>query len=247
MSNYRFVMLNAILIIGAVMLLGPLGMAEALDDDLKIGDAEQMLAEGEIDSLDEVDFDTSRLLFESPDDIVEEGRQNALAWTGNTNIRGEEYGFARYDVSEVNAITIDAFTGRFFSEIGYILDGEGEELLFRGTTTIDVSNASEFEIRIGDTDDHYVLRIQDPDSEINTGDFFDQSEIQEINLDIQESAFDRIAAFISSSLQALASIPGMFIAWIEFIAIIPGLAGRAMQMYIAAFSLYIIAELLTIG
>ena len=247
MADYRFVLMNAVLIIGAVMLLGPLNMAEVLDDDLVVGDAEEMLAEGEIDSLDEVDFDTQRLIFETPEDIVQEGEQGALAWNGSMNDRGDPYGYAIYNVSNINAVTIDAYTGNFFRQIEVHIDDELGSSVGRGTTTFDVSDNEKFEVRIYSTDNHYVLDVRDPDQTLGLGDFYESFAIKEIELDIEESAFDQIAASLSTSLAAIVSIPVMLFAWIDFIFIIPGFVGTAMRMYITAFVVYFLVKEIWIG
>lgn len=247
MADYRFVMMNAVLIIGFVMTLGPLGMAEVLDEDLVVGDAEEMLANGEIESLDEVDFDTQRLIFDTPEEIVVEGEQGALTWNGSENDRGEDYGYAVYNVSNVSAISIDAYTGNFLRQIVVYVDDELVQSVPKGTTTFDVSNNEKFEVRITAADNHYVLDVEDPDETIGISDFYESSAVKEIELDIEESAFDQIASTLSTGLAAIVSIPAMLIAWIEFIFVIPGLVGTAMRMYITAFVVYFLVKEIWLG
>lgn len=261
--GYKFVMSNALMIIFAALMLGSLGMADALDDDTVIGDADKLVEEGVVESESDVDFDTNRLRFDIEDEFeVTTGTVNALVWDQTTNDRGEDYGYITYDVEGLQSFIVQAQTGRwsFTSQMEAEIRPEGEIAgtvqedpvvnIFDGRNDLGnnffTENTEEVEIRIsGDPDSHALVDIINDD--VGLDDFTEQDSIEQRDFSVEESMFDRVSSAIRTSSSAIAQLPFLIAAWVSFSFAIPGLVGTAFQMYIAALILYLLVTEVWIG
>ena len=252
--GYRFVMANALVIIFAAILLGPLSMANTLDDETVIGPADEM---------DETpDFDTNRLVFSVTDDFdVETGTMNALVWNQEVGPDGEEYGFVTYNVSGMDSFLIQAQTGRwsFSSEMEAEIRPEGLVAgsvvenptvnIFDGRNDLGqffTEDTEEVEIRVGgDQDSHALVDIVEPGVDLN--DFVDRDRLLERDFTVEQSMFDSVRSTLYTSASALVQLPSVVVAWVDFSFAVPGLVGTAFRMYVGAFVAYLLVTEVWIG
>ena len=264
MGDMKFIMANVVAILLLAVTLGPLGGADMLDEDLVIGDAEELVADGEIDNLDDVDFDTSRLVFDFEDDWLARFEQG-VTWSGETNHRDEDYGYLTFNVTDFDGLititanipTLTFITPRIelyaaenfddFNEdtdiqyVGRVRSGDSQ-------TEFDVSNYDYVELRVYDNE-QYILSVSSFEIEDLTIEEYllDQDEIVEEQLDIEDNLLRQLISTLRTGFNILGQVPGVLWAWIDFSFAIPGIAGFLFQGYVLAFVLFFLVIYVWVG
>jgi len=249
--GYKFIVGNGLAILLIAIGMGFLGGAEDFtSDELVIGDAEELVETGEIQNSSQVDFDTNRLIPRiNLDEITEfQGDVQGYTWSGQgTN------GSLTYNVSGVDEIGIVSQNPGLFSDNMFVI--------VRGT---DNGQSFEDRLNLNSEDNLIVLEGELFDYSVNELEIFITSQdsqllgfkettlqiddatnvrnIQEVNLDVQAGFFEKIGNLLTASGQALNAVVGVFVAWIAFIWIMPGIIGWFLKGYIAILIAYFVIE-----
>lgn len=252
MADMRFFMGNMVLIIGLALAFGQFGLADMLDQDVVIGDADELVADGEVNDYSDVDFDTDRLNFDIGYDDWVVNPNTGYQWTGQDNDRDESYGYVSYNVSELDQFSLVhesenlAFTG---TEVYYQYEGEDTwekqvSHLAKGQQRVEIDDVDFVEFRLTSQKSYLVdinTQLDAADDQLNS------SQVEERDLDIEDSAFEQIRSAVATGTNLISQVPSIFSAWIEFSLAIPGVAGDFFRMYIGAFIAYIAVRWIWIG
>lgn len=255
MSSYSFVIGNGIVILLMAVGMGFLGGAETFtSDDVVIGDADALVESGEVSNVSEVDFDTSRLLYEPNFESFEppvQGTAQGFTWTGNTNNRSQDYGYLTYNVSDVNGeVPVYYENPGFFVTIYAYADGEflvtdpsGDAV--SNTLIYDLTDDDEFEIRIESTDTVFIGFGED--SGLSRDNFVASDEVEQTSYTVEQGFFSKVTDLIIYSFSAVGEVFSTLKAWVDFVWIMPGLIGWFMKGYIGILVAYFIVTEIWLG
>ena len=251
MSDYSFIIGNGIVILLMVIGLGFFGGAQDLtSEDIIIGDAEKLVETGEVENVSQVDFDTNKLTprFDFSSLTEFQGTVQGYTWSGNgTN------GSLTYDVSGEDEIVIVSKNPGFFSDKMFVkvrgvdnnesfedrLNLNSDENLIALDSSVFNYQVNEIEIFIT-AQDSELLGFKE--TTLTIQDAINVRNIQETQTDVQTSFFDRLNNYLGAIGITINSTFAVFIAWIEFIWIIPGLVGWFLKGYIAILLAYFVID-----
>ena len=253
MSDMKFFMANAVLIIMLAFSFSHLEMAEWLhDDDVVIGDGQYLVDEGKVSSMDEIDFDTRDLVIQFENDWIDEYGQGVV-WDGSTNDRDEEYGYLVYDVSDIDDAVVITVNVPFFVfwdwNIEWYYDGERQGYVPDGRNEWDVGDVDELEFRFYDYEEQALVDIFSPnDADFGLNTYEHADSVTTIQLEPEEGAFTQIASSLSTGFNILRQIPTLMAGWFRFITTgIPSPYNVYFTMYIGILFTYFLVTKVWIG
>lgn len=250
MSDYQFILGNALVILFMALGLGFLGGAESFfPDDVVIGDAQELVESGEVSNVSEVDFDTGRLLYQ-PNFSSFETMQTSFSgyiWNGQGS-----NGSVSYDVSGVDGVVVESREAGLIPAVNldnlFLLKDGVKEQVTTSSKSVDLSGVSNLTVVLTSTDAEFLGFGETVGGEsLEIEDFTSINNLQTISYDVQQGLFVTLTDYIGYAFVGIVEIFAVLKAWFDFIYIMPGLAGWVLKGYIGVFVAYFVVKEVWLG
>lgn len=246
MGDYSFVVGNGLMILLMALGMGFFGGAQTFTgENIVIGDSDDLVANGKVENVSQVDFDTDRLLY-NPD--FESFETPATSFSGYIWNGAGSNGTITYDASNADQAVIESKKSGLIPGINldnlYLLKDGVKEQVTSNYHSTDLSNTDELIIVLTSQDAEF---LGFDDSTLVLEDAVNSSNMKTISYTVEEGFFDKASNLIGYSFVAVAEVFGTLKAWVDFVWIIPNLPGWIMKGYIGIFLSYLLAKEIWLG